>query len=191
MKRRFPAQSTLRRVAASVVAVSALTLASGCSLSNPVQTNEPYVPADGVPADVGKLSLRDLVLVSDGKGAAVLSGSAINTGGEKLTVRLTPQGQQGGPAGGSELELGPREQVSLATKGLQFNNVQAKLGTLLPVAVQSSDGGTQIVKVPVLAARGAYATLTPTSSPTTDAATSPTSTETSTATPSATSTTTG
>lgn len=159
MKRRFPAQSSLRRVAASVVAVSALTLTSGCAMFNPVQTNQTYVPADGVPADIGTLALRDLVLVSDGEGTAVLSGSAINTGSDELTVQLTPQGQDGA-GGGSEIKLGPREQVSLATKGLQFSDIQAKPGTLLPVAVQSS-AGTQIVRVPVLPATGPYATVTP------------------------------
>ncbi len=161
MKRRFPAQSSLRRVAASVVAVSALTLTSGCAMFNPVQTDQAYVPADGMPADVGKLALRDLVLVADGEGTAVLSGSAVNTGGDRITVQLTPQGQQGAATGGSELELGPREQVNLSTKGLQFSDVEAKPGTLLPVAIQSSDGGTQIVKVPVVKATGSYATITP------------------------------
>lgn len=161
VKRRFPAQSSLRRIAASVVAVSALTLTSGCAMFNPVETNRAYVPADGVPADIGKLALRDLVLVSDGEGTAVLSGSAINTGNDELTVQLTPQGQDGAAAGGSEIELGPREQVNLATKGLQFSGVEAKPGRLLPVAVQSSAGGTQIVRVPVLGATGPYATVTP------------------------------
>jgi hypothetical protein len=161
VKRRFPAKSTLRRAAASVVAVSALTLTSGCAMFNPVQTNQEYVPADGVPADIGKVALRDLVLVSDGEGTAVLAGSAINTGTEDVTVQLSPQGEGGAPAGGSELELGPREQVNLATEGLQFSDVTAKPGRLVPVAVRSSDGGTTVVQVPVLAATGAYATVTP------------------------------
>ncbi len=186
MKRRFPAQSSLRRVAASVVAVSALTLTSGCAMFNPVTTDMAYVPADGVPADVGKLALRDLLLVTDGEGTAVVSGSAVNTGSDPLTVRLTPQGQQGA-GGGSEIELGPREQVSLVSKGLQFSGVEAKPGTLLPVAVQSSDGGTQIVRVPVLSATGYYATVTPSAAPTTAPTTEPTTAPT---TPAATATTT-
>jgi hypothetical protein len=161
VKRRFPAKSTLRRAAASVVAVSALTLTSGCATFNPVQTNEQYVPADGVPADIGKVALRDLVLVSDGKGAAMLAGSAINTGTEKVSVQVSPQGEGGAQAAGAQLDLGPREQVSLATKGLKFSDVTAKPGRLVPVAVRSSDGGTTVVQVPVLTATGPYATVTP------------------------------
>lgn len=150
----------MRRVAASVVAVSALTLISGCALSNPVQTNVAYMPADGVSTDIGQLAIRDLLLVSSGSGAAVLSGSARNAGSETLTVQLTPQGGAA-PTGGSELELGPSEQVNLATKGLQLNGVEAKPGSLVTMAVTSSIGGTAVLRVPVLPAAGPYATLTP------------------------------
>ena len=93
MKRRYPAQSTLRRAAASVLAISALTLASGCSITNPRETTGAYLPADGVAADLGPVALRDLVLVSDGKDAAVLAGSAINSGDTKITVQFSPQGE--------------------------------------------------------------------------------------------------
>ena len=62
------------------------------------------------------------------------------------------------PQGGSELQLGPREQVDLATKGLQLADVTAKPGTLVPVSVTSSTGGTTVVSVPVLPAVDYYAT---------------------------------
>lgn len=153
----------MRRVAASVVAVSALTLTSACSMFNPVQTNVPYVQADGVPADIGKLALRDLALVSDGSGELVLSGSAFNNGSDELMVRLTPQSAAGAaPSGGTELSLKPHEQVNLATKGLQFSDAPGKPGSLVPVSVTSSAGGTAVVRVPILTPSGAYATLTPT-----------------------------
>jgi hypothetical protein len=165
----------MRRVAASVVAVSALTLTSACSMFNPVQTNVPYVQADGVPADIGKLALRDLALVSSGSGEMVLSGSAVNNGSDELTVRLTPQSAAGAaPSGGSELSLKPHEQVNLATKGVQFSDAPGKPGSLVPVSVTSSAGGTTVVRVPILTPSGAYATLTPAPAP------APASTETST-----------
>lgn len=150
----------MRRVAASVIAVSALTLTSGCALFNPVQTNVAYMPADGVSADLGQLAIRDLLLVSSGSGAAVLSGAARNAGSEKVTVQMSPQGAAA-TTGGPELELGPHEQVNLATKGLQLNGVQGKPGSLVLITVTSSAGGTAVLRVPVLAASGPYATLTP------------------------------
>ena len=163
MKRRFPAQSPLRRIAASVAAVSALTLASACS--NPIQTNEPYNAADGVPATIGKVALRDLLLVSDGNGPAVVSGSAINEGDAKVTLELSPEAQstQGGTASsaGTQVEVGPFEQVNLSTKGLQLGGADAKPGTLAAVIIRSSDGGSTIVRLPVLPATGPYSTITP------------------------------
>lgn len=161
MKRRFPAQSSLRRAAAAIFAVSALALSSGCT-ANPYTTDMQYVPADGVPADLGSVVMRDLLLVSDGT-SAVLSGSVYNSGREEVTVQFSPQSEGGAPAGGSEIELAPGEQVALASEGLQFNDLGVEPGRLVPVAVRSSVGGTTIARVPVLPATGPYATVTPTS----------------------------
>lgn len=163
MKRRFPAQSPLRRVAASVVAISALTLASACA--NPVQTDEPYNAADGVPATIGKVALRNLMLVSDGSGPAVVAGSAINEGDARVTLQLTPDAAstQGSAASsaGTQLELAPYEQLNLSTKSLQLGGSSAKPGTLEAVVIRSSDGGSTIVRVPVLPPAGPYSTITP------------------------------
>jgi hypothetical protein len=143
------------------VALAAVT--TGCQVNSPVQTNEQYVPADGVPANVGQLALRDLALVGDGKGTVVISGSAINLGQQDMTVQIAAQADPNAatPPTGSELQLGPREQVNLTTKGLQLSAVTAKPGAIVPVTVTSSTGGTTVVKVPVLAPVGYYATVTP------------------------------
>jgi hypothetical protein len=148
-------------VAASVVAISALTLTSSCSLFNPRETTGAYAPADGVPADIGTVALRDLVLITDGKDTAVLAGSALNTGDEKVTVQFSPQGESTTAAEAPEIELEAHEQLNLASEGLQFKNVTTKPGRLLPVAVRSSVGGTTMLRVPVLAATGPYTTITP------------------------------
>jgi hypothetical protein len=141
--------------------MSALTLASGCSITNPRETTGAYLPADGVAADLGTVALRDLVLVSDGKDVAVLAGSAINSGDTKVTVQFSPQGESTTAAEASEVELAAHEQLDLASKGLQFKNVTTKPGRLLPVTIRSSAGGTTMLRVPVLPATGAYATITP------------------------------
>jgi len=168
VKRRYPAltparRSSTRRVSTVLAGVALAVVTTGCQVNSPVQTNTPYVPADGVPADVGELAVRDLALVGDGSGTVVISGSAINRGEQDMTVQIAPQADPNATSAptGSEVQLGPREQVTLAGKGLQLTDVKTKPGGLVPVTITSSAGGTTVVKVPVLPASGYYATVTP------------------------------
>jgi Predicted solute binding protein len=152
--------SRSRRTAAVVGGVAVAALASGCMVFNPVQTDVPYEPADGISAEVGNLAIRDLLLVGGGGQTAVVSGAVINLGDEPIRVQVVPQ-DQAASGGGSEVAVGPRGHVNLADKGLRFEGLAAKPGTIVPVAVTAQPGGTTIVDVPVLAATGPYATLTP------------------------------
>jgi hypothetical protein len=163
-------------------------VASGCQVLSPLQTAQPYRPADGTPAMVGQLAVRGLVLVGDGSGPAVVSGNASNLGNQPMTVKLEAQPSAtepagAAPSGGSEIQLAPHEQVNLATKGLQLSGVKAVPGSLVPVSVTSSTGGTTLVSVPLLPAVEYYSTLTPTGDASTAPAT-PTSPATPTETPS-------
>jgi hypothetical protein len=190
--RRFLAQtaapaapaSRSRRTVAVLGGIAVATLASGCMVFSPVQTDVPYEPADGISAEVGDLAIRDLLLVGGGGQAAVVSGAVINLGTEPIRVQVVPQ-EQAGPGGGSEIQVGPREQINLAEESLQFEALAAKPGTIVPVAVTAQPGGTTIVDVPVLAATGPYATVTAapaaattTATPTTTPTESPTQTPT-------------
>jgi hypothetical protein len=152
-----------RRVSTVLAGVVLAVVTTGCQVNSPVQTNTPYVPADGVPANVGQLAVRDLLLVGDGNGTVVISGSAINLGEQDMTVQIAAQADPNatGAPSGSEVRLGPREQVNLSTKGLQLTDVKTKPGGLAPVTITSDTGGTTVVKVPVLTASGHYATVTP------------------------------
>jgi hypothetical protein len=156
----------VRRALAVGAGLAVVGVTAGCQVNNPIQTDVPYAPADGVAADVGELAIRDLVLVGDGTGPVVISGNATNKGAESMTVQIAAQPSATAAAdapkqGGSELQLGPREQVDLASKGLQLTGVTSKPGTLVPVSLTSSTGGTTIVSVPVLRAVDYYATITP------------------------------
>ncbi|AXG14350.1 hypothetical protein [Intrasporangium calvum] len=182
MIRRLLAQTSApaphaRRVAAALGGLAVAALASGCMVANPVQTDVPYEPADGVSADVGDLAIRDLLVVGSGEGTAVVSGAAFNGGTEPVTLRVTPQGAASGT--GSEIEVAPRQQLNLATKGLHFDGVDAKPGSIVSLSITTRPGGTTIVSVPVVTAAGPYATLTappaPTPAPTTP--TTPATTE--------------
>ena len=170
MKRRLPAAAPahrpfVRRALAVGAGLAVAGVTAGCQVNNPLTTNIQYAPADGVQADIGNLAIRDLVLVGDGSGPLVVSGNATNRGADAMTVQMAAQpnatAEPTTPQGGSELQLGPREQVDLATKGLQLTGVTSKAGTLVPVSITSSTGGTTIVTVPVVPAVDYYATVTP------------------------------
>ncbi|GAA6527389.1 hypothetical protein [Intrasporangium sp. DVR] len=180
--------SRSRRAAAALGGLAVATLASGCMVFNPVQTDVAYEPADGVSADVGDLAIRDLLLVGSAEGTAVVSGAAFNGGTEPVTLQVTPQGEGAGT--GSEIKLRAREQVDLSTKGLHFDGIDAKPGSIVPLAVTTQPGGTTIVNVPVVLATGPYASLTAPPAPTASPTSEPTATATATATdtPTATST---
>ncbi|MEO7448339.1 MAG: hypothetical protein ABI336_08705 [Humibacillus sp.] len=196
MKRRLPATAPahrplLRRALAAGAGIAVALVASGCQVNSPLQTDVQYRPADGTPAMVGQLAVRDLVLVGDGSGPAVISGNAVNLGDQPITVQLAaqPSGTEAAaaaPSGGSELQLGPHEQVNLATKGLQLSGVKVQPGRLVPVSVTSSTGGTTIVSVPLLPPVEYYSTLTPaptSNGPTSNVPTTPAATESTTGTP--------
>jgi hypothetical protein len=164
---RVASASRAARVIAGTAAVAAL--ASGCAVFSPIGTDSPYAPADGVPANVGELAIRNLVLVGTGSGKLTVSGSAINLGTSTLTVQFQaqPSDPSAAPAGGSEVTLKPREQIDLATKGLVLEGVTTKPGYIVPVMVVSSQGGTTIVNAPLLPPTGYYTTVTPPVAPAT------------------------
>lgn len=158
VKRRILAQLPSRRIVAALASATALVaLTSACETMSPAQTNVPYDAGNGVEATIDQLAIRGLVLVG-GSGPAIISGSAINLGSEPLTVQFSPEKSS---SAGSELELAPREQVDLATKGLEFKNLSTKPGGIANVMINSSVGGSAVVGVPVLPPDLFYSTITP------------------------------
>lgn len=173
MNRHLLASSRAGRVAAaslSGLAVAGLT--AGCMVFSPVQTTVAYDPADGNATNIGAVALRDLSLVG-GAGQAVISGSAINEGDGRVTVQIAQQASDGSVAGGSEVELAPREQVDLSMRNLVLSNVAAKPGAVTTLRITATPGGTTVITVPVLAADRYLSTVTPTAAPTTPAPATP------------------
>jgi len=162
------------------VAGAALAL-SACQTQSPIQTDVPYVAADGVPVDLGAVQLRDLVVISGGKDKpGVLSASMSNSSGEATRIAFAlPQAQ---PVY-AEAPAHSEQRLSDATQ-VQLPAVPVSAGDVVTLSVQSPNAPAVVVVVPVLTASGYYATLAPTAAP------SPTETATSTATPTATATTT-
>jgi hypothetical protein len=163
------------------VAGAALAL-SACQTQSPIQTDVTYVPADGVPVDLGAVQVRDLVVISGGKDKpGVLSASVSNNSGEAQRLAFAlPEAQ---PVF-AEAPAHSERRLSGATQ-VQLPAVPVNAGDVVTLSVQSQDAPAVLVVVPVLAASGYYATLAPTAPPTTS---TPTATATATATPEATAT---
>ena len=166
---------SLRRILPVAVAGAALAL-SACQTQSPIQTNVTYVPADGVPVDLGSVQVRDLVVVSGGRDkAGVLSASVSNNSSEAQRIAFAlPQAQPvfaEAPAH-SERRLSGDTQVQLPA-------VPVNAGDVVTLSVQSQNAPAVLVVVPVLSASGYYASLAPTAPPVPTA----TATATATATP--------
>jgi hypothetical protein len=149
---------TTRRIASAALALAAVLTLGACATRSPMQTTEPYSPADGVPVDLGSVQVRGLVIVSKAKGeAGQLVGQVVNNSTKAAKLTITT-------AGGSPVEvqadpgsttLGTDEQVSLGAVGVAP-------GSTVRIGVTSDAGGSAEATVPVLAPTGYYSTITPT-----------------------------
>jgi hypothetical protein len=155
-----------RPALAAVLAGAAAVAVTSCSTQSPPQTQLPYIPADGVPANIGPVQARDLLVVAPSKGAAgVLSGSVVNTSSAPVTVTfLTVAESQSGTASGPSIQLGASQQQRIT--GVQFASVQDPPGGLTGIVLKTAAGLVN-VNVPVLLPNGPYATITSTQAPTT------------------------
>ncbi len=153
------------------VAVAAGTLLAGAALTacasfSPTQTNVPYIQSDGVPANVGPIQARNLLVVAQSTGATgVLSGSIINSSSSPASVTfLTVADSQGSSTNGTTLQLGPHQQQVIT--GVQFTNLKAGPGALTGIVLKTT-AGLLNVQVPVLLPTGIYSTITATAGPST------------------------
>ena len=162
-RRRSRAAASL---AAALIAVTSGAVLGACSTQSPSQTQVPYLPSDGIPATIGAVEARNLLVIAASKGATgVLSGSLINTSAQPVSITFTTVADaQAGGTGGSTVQLaaGRQQQIS----GVQFPDLQASPGAMTVIVLKTT-AGQQNVDVPVLLPDGVYSTVTATAGPTT------------------------
>lgn len=138
--------------------VGATLLASGCAVFSPVQTDEPYVPADGVELSMTDLEIRNLALVSSAAGAdALVVGQAVNPATASVQVQFAVAGGAAGatatvPANSGDTISDPAAKVTIPA-------VEAAPGQVVDLVVTTPGSGQNVVTVPVLLAAGQYAGL--------------------------------
>jgi hypothetical protein len=168
--------TSLRRLLPAAAIGAALAL-SACQTQSPIQTDVTYDPADGVPVDLGAVQLRDLVVISSGKGeAGVLSAAASNSGSSSTRIAFALA--SGSPVY-AEVPAGSQERLSGSTQ-VQLPSMPVAPGDVVKLTVQSPSAPAAVVDVPVLPPTDHYATMSPTTSPTTSTSTSSPSSSTST-----------
>jgi len=162
MRRTLSPARVARRLVPLAAAAAALGL-SGCQTTNPIQTDEPYTPADGISVDLSQVQIRNLVIVGESKGGAgTLSGSVVNSGSQSATVTFAGEG-----GASAQVQVPAYGQESLSSSSpVTLSTVNAGPGGVATLQVTTQGAGTNIVQVPVLPADGYYKTLAPTASPT-------------------------
>jgi hypothetical protein len=156
----------LRLTATVAVALAGAGLA-GCSATNPITTQRPYAPSDGVRVALGDVTAENLLILTGDEGeAASMQGALSNDGGEELTVTFT---LEDGTEIGS-IDVSPGDGVLLGgTDGEEvlFTSPAAP-GATADMTVATASGGSERVHVPVLdGTLPEYSTHVPTALPTT------------------------
>ena len=150
----------LHRALAVTGAAAATAALSACSFFSPVQTDNKYIPADGVPVQLGVIAGRNLAIVADAAGGpGALTGAVLNQGDAEAVVGfLTREESEAGASVNTRLSLGGRESKPIT--GVVFEKVTGSPGTMTDIYLVTTEG-KQLVSVPVLAPHGFYEELKP------------------------------
>ncbi len=136
--------NTLRIVAAAALA-AALT---GCSATNPIQTQVVYSASDGARVVLGDtIEAKNLIVLTNAQGEpGALIGAVTNRGGEDTVVTIDVVG-----AGRHEVPLTAGQSFRFVGEDtLRFDVVDARPGTTMAVTVSSGSEGATSATVPVL-----------------------------------------
>jgi|APMI01.1.fsa_nt_gi hypothetical protein len=145
-----------RALGAASLAAATVAL-SACSFLSPQTTEKPYNPADGVAAEIGDVSARNLAIVAEAKGGpGALTGAVVNTGSGIARVSFAPKE---GTAPSTTIPVGSRAVVEI--KDVTFASVPSAPGTITDIYIITEKDGKQLVSVPIVSAEGVYKNLAP------------------------------
>ena len=154
---------------------------TGCSAINQQSTAMEVTVSDGVHLDMGKLELRNVLIISEAAGKpGRVAGSFYNSADAAITLTISG-------AAGSQTEITVKPGVPLILNGASdqaiLSTVEQPPGSVETVELRQSGAGSETasLKVPVLDGTLAeYKNLVPTAAPTTEATAEATATATAT-----------
>ena len=129
---------------------AAVLLVSGCGVFSPVQTDKPYIPADGVPFTIPGLALRNLAVVTGTDAdSGVLIGQIVNETGSAVEVAF---GIQGGAQANAPTTVAAYsgDTISDSADQVELSGVPAPPGAMVTLTVTTREAGVNVVQVPVL-----------------------------------------
>jgi hypothetical protein len=140
-----------RKFAAVAIAVAVALGTTGCTFSSPVASLEVYDPADGVNTDVGKIKVRNLMILTTATGQAAMFGSIVNQDHDAVatTVELHPHTTVTTPE--IPISVGAGEKLDLGYNGGQAIPLgfSVKAGSVVQVHVTVGADKVEL-NVPVL-----------------------------------------
>ena len=133
----------------------ALTLAlgtAGCTLSAEVATQKDYEPSDGVGALMGELAIRNVLLISNGDGAANLVMTVVNSGAEDVSLSVQYGDGASRMTGVVDITaVPPRNRIGDDDgTSIVIESDEVVPGGLFPVYFQYGDVPGKLLFVPVL-----------------------------------------
>ena len=132
-------------------AVAAATLlASGCAVFSPVQTDEPYIPAEGVPFNMPGLSLRNLAIVTGAAGGpGVVVGQVVNESSKAVDVSF---GIQGGAQASTSTAVPANsgDTITDESRKVEIGSLPVPAGSMVNMTITTAEAGQNVVLVPVL-----------------------------------------
>jgi hypothetical protein len=140
-----------RKFAAVAIAAAVALGTTGCTFSSPVASLEVYDPADGVNATVGKVKVRNFMILTTASGQAALFGSLVNQDHDAVATEVEIHPHSTGTSPEIPVSVGAGEKLDLGYNGgkalpLSF---AVKAGTLVKVHVTIGADKVEL-NVPVL-----------------------------------------
>jgi hypothetical protein len=144
------------------------TVLAGCSALSPATIATPYAAADGVDsslsdvADGSTVKLRNMLIVTGpegGRGQVIGTLTNTGTGPVQVLMALSAAAQGAAPTPVT-VPAGGAVQLGAGDSRVVLDDVPAA-GRMAGLTVTTQGGGTADLTVPVMAAEGFYASLTP------------------------------
>jgi hypothetical protein len=121
---------------------------TGCSATNLQATTIQYSPSDGVRTDIGKIELRNMIVVSNGKDApGRIIGAVFNTSDKDSTVTFS-----GNNGSRTEIQVKPGTPYYLGADSdpSVLSSVSGLPGTLETMRITVDGGSPTDLQIPVL-----------------------------------------